>query len=462
MNLNELLTDIVDTQIDIETQGLCLNATNIQTGDVFIALQGQSSHGVDYVDQAIENGCVAVLIDSQDFDCSVPSVRVDNLKQHLPVLASTYYPQAVQVEVIGITGTNGKTSVSYFISQLLNQLGVKNGLIGTLGITHSAVVSNNTTPDIFTLYKTLHQYHQDGIHTAVLEVSSHGLDQNRVAGINFKQAVFTNLTQDHLDYHHSLDEYRDTKLKLFALDSLKSVVINRDNDQHTDFLAISKHTTQTTYSLDEFEKINATTEGFLCQLDGFVFESPLLGRFNLSNVLAALNSVEQLGFERSSIIPLLHHLFPPAGRMHRIKNTLAWVDYAHTPDAIENAINTLQSHYPDHQIRIVFGCGGNRDQDKRAKMGKIASDLASTIVLTNDNPRSEDPQAIIDDILSGIDDSFELDITLDRQLAIETAITTLNENECLLIAGKGHESTQEFKDKTLVLSDIEIAQNAVI
>jgi len=462
MNTDSLLRNIVNTKINIEFHGLCLNAPNIQIGDIFIALQGQSTHGIKYIDQAIENGCVAVLVDSQDFDCSVPSIRIDNLKQHLPTLASTYYSQATQVEVIGVTGTNGKTSVSYFISQLLNQLGVKNGLIGTLGITHSAVVSNNTTPDILTLYKVLHQYHLDGIDTAVLEVSSHGLDQDRVAGINFKQAIFTNLTQDHLDYHHSLDEYRNTKLKLFAFDSIKSVVVNHDDAQHADFLAVSKHATQTTYGLDDFEEINATTEGFLCQLDGFVFEIPLLGKFNLSNVLAALSSVEQFGFERSSIIPLLHHLFPPTGRMHRIKNTLAWVDYAHTPDAIENAINTLQGHYPDYQVRVVFGCGGNRDQDKRAKMGKIASKLANTIVLTNDNPRGEDPQAIIDDILSGIDDSFELDITLDRQLAIETAITTLNENECLLIAGKGHESTQEFKDETLVLSDIEIAQNAVI
>ena len=153
MNLNELLIDIIDTQIDVEIQGLCLNAANIQAGDVFVALQGQSTHGIDYVDQAIENGCIAVLVDSQDFDCNVPSVRIDNLEQYLPALASTYYSEAAQVEVIGVTGTNGKTSVSYFISQLLNQLEIKNGLIGTLGVTHSAAVSNNTTPDILTLYK---------------------------------------------------------------------------------------------------------------------------------------------------------------------------------------------------------------------------------------------------------------------------------------------------------------------
>ncbi|HIC40043.1 MAG TPA: UDP-N-acetylmuramoyl-L-alanyl-D-glutamate--2,6-diaminopimelate ligase [Piscirickettsiaceae bacterium] len=462
MNISKLLTDIVHTQIDIKVQDLCLNAANVQAGDVFVALQGKSTHGIQYIDQAIDQGCVAVLVDSQDFECSVPTIRINNLRQYLPTLATICYPQATQVEVIGITGTNGKTSVGYFISQLLNKLGVKNGLIGTLGISNSHITSHNTTPDILTLYKTLNQYNLDGINTAILEVSSHGLDQNRIAGINFKQAIFTNLTQDHLDYHHTLDEYQQAKLKLFELDSLNCVIVNQDDVQHLDFLKVAKSKTQITYSINDFEKIEATEQGFLCQLDDYVFEIPFLGEFNLSNVLAALNSVEQLGFKRSDIIPLLHHLLPPTGRMHKIKGALAWVDYAHTPDAITNAINTLQTHYPDFKVRIVFGCGGNRDQDKRAKMGKIASKLANTIVLTNDNPRGEDPQAIIDDILSGIDDSFELDITLDRKLAIETAIITLGENECLLIAGKGHESTQQFKDETLILNDIEIAQNAVI
>ena len=462
MNISKLLTDIVHTQIDIKVQDLCLNAANVQAGDVFVALQGKSTHGIQYIDQAIDQGCVAVLVDSQDFECSVPTIRINNLRQYLPTLATICYPQATQVEVIGITGTNGKTSVGYFISQLLNKLGVKNGLIGTLGISNSHITSHNTTPDILTLYKTLNQYNLDGINTAILEVSSHGLDQNRIAGINFKQAIFTNLTQDHLDYHHTLDEYQQAKLKLFELDSLNCVIVNQDDARHLDFLKVAKSKTQITYSINDFEKIEATEQGFLCQLDDYVFEIPFLGEFNLSNVLAALNSVEQLGFKRSDIIPLLHHLLPPTGRMHKIKGALAWVDYAHTPDAITNAINTLQAHYPDFKVRIVFGCGGNRDQDKRAKMGKIASKLANTIVLTNDNPRGEDPQAIIDDILSGIDDSFELDITLDRKLAIETAIITLGENECLLIAGKGHESTQQFKDETLILNDIEIAQNAVI
>jgi UDP-N-acetylmuramoyl-L-alanyl-D-glutamate--2,6-diaminopimelate ligase len=188
----------------------------------------------------------------------------------------------------------------------------------------------------------------------------------------------------------------------------------------------------------------------------------LLGGFNLSNILASLNSVEQLGYERDKIIPLLPKLLPPTGRLQQINKLLVWVDYAHTPDAIYNAITTLKEHFPNHKVRIVFGCGGNRDKTKRAKMGKIASKHADTIILTNDNPRNEDPSAIIDDIKSGIDDSIDLDIILDRKLAIETAVTTLMDDECLLIAGKGHESTQQFRDRIIEINDIDIAQNAAL
>ncbi len=457
MNMIQLLADITPTKIDLEIYGLCLHTADVQAGDVFVALQGKSTHGINYIQQAIDKGCVAVLVDSKDCECSVPSIRINNLKQHLLTLSATCYPQAQQVNIVGITGTNGKTSVAYFISQLLTKLGVENGLIGTLEITNSNATSNNTTPDIFTLYKVLNNYYLKGIKTAILEVSSHGLDQDRVAGLNFNQAIFTNLTQDHLDYHQTLEEYQKTKLKLFKLDSLNCVIINRDDACHKNFLSVSKHTKQITYGLDDFKKIKPIQQGFLCQLEGFVFELSLLGTFNLSNVLAALSSIEQLGFKRTQIIPLLHQLLSPTGRMHKINTGLIWVDYAHTPDALENAITTLQKHYPEHKVRILFGCGGNRDKDKRAQMGNIASTLANSVVLTNDNPRDEDPQAIIDDIMVGIDTHFAPKITLNRRLAIQSAITTLGDDECLLIAGKGGETTQQFEDKILSLDDIQIA-----
>lgn len=462
MNLNELLTDIVDTQIDVVTEGLCLNAANIQAGDVFIALQGQSSHGVNYVDQAIENGCVAVLVDSQDLECSIPSIRIDNLKQYLPTLANKYYSHANQVGIIGVTGTNGKTSVAHFISQLLNKLEVKTGLIGTLGISDNSQQSNHTTPDILTLYRTLDEYANSGINTVVLEVSSHALAQNRIQGLNITQAILTNFSQDHLDYHQTLAHYQAEKLKLFQLDSLDSVILNKDDASFANFQSASSTTTQVTYSINDFDDIKTTEYGFITQLDGFVFEVPFLGKFNLMNVLAAYNALKARGFSALQVAPLLHQLDPPSGRMQKNAQQLIWIDYAHTPDAIEKAIVTLQNHYPEHKIRVIFGCGGDRDKSKRAKMGKITSKLADAIILTNDNPRSESPQAIIDDILSGIDDSYEVIINENRQIAIENAVITLEEDECLLIAGKGHETTQILNHETLESNDNDIVLAAII
>lgn len=459
MNIQQLLHGIIPTEFDFTVKDLCLNSQQIQNGDVFIALQGSEKHGVDYIEQAIDKGCVCVLIDSMQIECSVPTIRIDNLSAHLPALAQQRYSDALKVEVIGVTGTNGKTSVTSFISQLLAQLGVKNGLIGTLGIHNSQQTSLQTTPDILTLYRTLDGYFKDDITTAVLEVSSHGIQQNRIAGLTITHAVFTNLSQDHLDYHQDLKTYQQVKQRLFSLLSVKTVILNQDDGAYADFLKAAKGKEIINFGLEDFDDIKITQQGFLVVLQSYIFEVPFLGEFNLSNVLAAFNTVKSIGFDAQKIIPLLHKLAPPTGRMQKINNRLVWVDYAHTPDAMQNAISTLKQHYPEHKIRVVFGCGGNRDQDKRGKMGKIASKLADTLILTNDNPRSEDLQAIINDILTGIDDSYEVSITLDRQLAIETAVTEIGEYECLLIAGKGHETTQQFKDKTLNLSDIDIASN---
>ncbi len=460
MNLSKLLDGIIETDISISIDGLCLNANNIISGDVFIALQGETTHGANYAQQAIDNGCVVILVDGMDIECSVPSIRIDNLKSHLQTIAARMYAEAQKVEVIGVTGTNGKTSVAYFASQLLDKLGVKNGLVGTLGISNSDIKSNNTTPDIITLYKALDQYYKNNINTAVIEISSHALDQNRIQGLNIKYAVFTNLTQDHLDYHHTLENYKKTKLKLFELESVKSVVINQDDENSIDFINVANDKKQYIYSLEDFDNLSANQYGFLAKLDNFVFELPQLGKYNALNILAALNTVEAMGFDIEKIIPLLPRLIAPIGRMQKINKSKVWVDYAHTPDAIKNAIETIKLHNPDDKVIIIFGCGGDRDQDKRHKMGKVASTYADMVVLTNDNPRSEDPESIINDITSGIDDSINIDITLDRELAIENAIHTLKEDESLLIAGKGHETYQIFKDKTIEFSDIEIAQNA--
>jgi len=462
MEIAQLLTNIVNTKFDIQFTGLSLNASKIQPGDIFVALQGSKSHGADYADQAIDRGCVAILVDAKNLECNVPTIRIDNLSDHLPTLAKTYYSDATKVELIGVTGTNGKTSVAHFISQLLNKLGTNTGLIGTLGIDKNSQQSSNTTPDILTLYRALNEYYQHDIKTAVLEVSSHALAQNRIEGLNITQAVFTNFSQDHLDYHHSLEMYKSEKIKLFQLDSLKSVVLNVDDASFKDFDIASKDVEKFNYSIDDFDDIKISEYGFITHLNGFVFEVPFLGEFNLMNVLAAYNTLKARGFTSEQIIPLLHQLNPPPGRMQKNPQQLIWIDYAHTPDAIEKAIITLQDHYPEHKIRVIFGCGGNRDKDKRAKMGKITSKLADTIILTNDNPRDENPQAIIDDILSGIDDSYEVIITENRQTAIENAVITLGEDECLLIAGKGHETTQIFNHETIESNDNDMVLAAII
>ena len=460
MQVSKLLKGITTSNIEINFNDLCLNSNQIKNKDIFVALSGGKCHGIDYIEQAINLGCVLVLSDIKDFKCTIPNIYIKDLAQHLPKLAANCYPNAKKVQTIGITGTNGKTSVAFFIKQLLDMLNVKSGLIGTLGITNSNCTSNTTTPDILTLYKTLNQYYIDNIKIAILEVSSHSLEQNRIAKINFKQAIFTNLTQDHFDYHHTFENYKQAKLKLFKNDSIDCAIVNKDDAEHYCFLNSAKNKKHITYSIDEFTNIKINKHGFLCQLDNYVFETSLLGKFNLYNMLAALKSLEQLGFSRTKIIMLLHKLSAPKGRMHRIKNSLIFVDYAHTPDAILNAINTLKQHYPNFKISVVLGCGGNRDKDKRAKIGKIISELADLIILTNDNPRNEDPIKIIKDIQSGILNA-NVKVITDRGLAIKAAVSNLKPDECVLVAGKGHESYQIIKNKKIVFDDVKFINSLV-
>ena len=462
MDIKTLLLGIQDTEISINISGLSLNTDNLKDGSAFVALQGENSHGCDHVEQAIDKGCVVILSEGRDIECAVPCIRIDHLSSHIVTLAQRFYQQAQLVKLIGVTGTNGKTSVSSFISQLLEALNVKTGVIGTLGISGSEEKSANTTPDTLTLYRTLERYHQEGVEVAIIEVSSHALIQNRVAGLAFEQAIFTNLTQDHLDYHKTMEDYLEAKGKLFADENTQCAIVNRDDENHDYFLKIASDKRQVSFSIDDFKYCNKNEQGFLCRLDQFIFELPLLGRFNISNALAALTSLRELGYSDDDIMPQLTRITAPLGRMQKIANHNIWIDYAHTPDALANAMSTLREHYPEFKLRVLFGCGGNRDTGKRAKMGKIASELADSVILTSDNPRNEDGQTIIDDIQSGLKEGFEADIILDRELAIQTAITTLSEDECLLIAGKGHETTQTIGAQILPFSDIEVAQNALV
>ena len=462
MNIKHLLLNIKKTTHSFEVSGLSLNSKTLQKGDVFIALQGEKNHGSEYIDNAIENGCIAVLIEDKEIDCTVPTIEIENLKAKLSTLAENFYTHAKKVDLIAVTGTNGKTSVSYFISQLLSSLKIKNGVIGTLGISSSDKKTINTTPDIFTIYRTLQDYSEQGIEIAIIEASSHALVQNRLEGLSFIQGIFTNLTQDHLDYHQTMDNYRDAKGKLFESALTTKSIINRDDDNHDYFLNIAADKGPITFGISDLDLFKSSEKGFICQLNSFVFELPLVGSFNLSNALAAYTSLSCMGHSDESLMPLLAKLSPPPGRMQQLQKSNIWVDYAHTPDALFNALVTFKTHYPEFKIRVLFGCGGDRDKTKRQLMGKIASENADSIILTNDNPRGESPEKIIDDILGGIKVENDVQVILDRKHAIETAVKTLGEDEVLLIAGKGHETTQTIGDQIFQFSDIEVALDAFI
>ena len=461
MDIKLILKNIIKTDTTLDVSGLSLNTKTLNKGDVFVALQGEKNHGVEFIEDAIEKGCIAVLVDGKDFDCKVPSIRVDNLKAHLSTLAQNFYTSAKNVDLIAVTGTNGKTSVSHYISQLLDFMEIDNGVIGTLGMTKTQNKSINTTPDIFSIYSTLEEYSSNKVNIAVIEASSHALMQGRLEGLSFSQGIFTNLTQDHLDYHGTMDNYREAKGKLFQDNFSKKAIINRDDENHQYFLDTSSDKDPITFGIDDLEFYKNSENGFICQLNDYVFELPLVGEFNLSNAIAAYNSVKCLGFSDDQIIPCLAKLSPPPGRMQQLANSNIWIDYAHTPDALDNALSTLRTHYPEFNIRVIFGCGGDRDKGKRQMMGKIASERADSIILTNDNPRSEDPQAIIDDILAGTKVENDVQIILDRGDAIRSAIQSLGEEEALLIAGKGHETTQVIGSKSHPFSDIEVALDAL-
>ena len=462
MDIKILLSNIAETTEAFDVSGLSLNTKTLTKGDLFIALQGEKNHGAEYIDSAIENGCIGVLIEGKDFDCDVPTIRIDNLKPQLSGLAQNFYTKAKDVDLIAVTGTNGKTSVSHYISQLLDFLEVNNGVIGTLGISKVEKKSINTTPDIFSIYSSLEEYSSQGIKLAIIEASSHALIQDRLEGLSFVQGIFTNLTQDHLDYHETMGNYKEAKGKLFTNGFSKKAIINRDDENHQYFLDTASDKDPLTFGIDDLEFFKTSENGFICQLNNYVFELPLIGEFNLSNALAAFTSVKCLGYSEDQIIPFLAKLSPPPGRMQQLENSHIWIDYAHTPDALDNALASLRTHYPEFKIRVLFGCGGDRDKTKRQLMGKIASENADSIILTNDNPRSESPEKIIEDILGGIKVENDVQVILDRKHAIETAVKTLGEDEVLLIAGKGHETTQTIGDQIFQFSDVEVALDAFI
>lgn len=455
-------------------KGLCLDSRLIEPGQLFIAIPGASADGRDYLRHVLASGAVAALAEADGLDFQNPLViPVEGLNRQLSELAGRFYGDpSASLSLTGITGTNGKTTCSLLLAQLFSLAGYPAGVIGTLGcgVVRDGQVAltetGMTTPDAITLQALLADFVNVPVDRVAMEVSSHSLDQCRVSALEFDTAVFTNLSRDHLDYHDDLVSYAHAKSRLFTLPGLAHAVINIDDPVGAEMsLQLPPSVALCTYSLCNpaatvyASDITFSDGGLQAKVitpwgEGLLV-SPLLGRFNLQNLLAVLASACIQGLPLEQVLSVLPDLQSVTGRMEKITNgvgPMVIVDYAHTPAALEQVLLTLREHCKG-QLWCVFGCGGDRDRGKRGQMGAIASQLADRTIVTSDNPRSEKPDEIIADIVRGVAAGAAVDAIADRALAIQSAVWEAADADVVLIAGKGHEHYQLLDAERLPFSD---------
>lgn len=463
---------------DHTIKGIAYDSRVVSPGYLFVAIRGEQMDGHDYVADAILRGAVAVVTED---DVMVPrtvtSIKVADSRIALAKLACAFHRDpASYLNTVGVTGTNGKTTVTHLLRQLLRGHEPDPGLIGTVEyrIGRRVIPATRTTPESTELQAMLEEMIDEQCRTAIMEVSSHALALHRVHGIDFDVAVFTNLTPDHLDFHLDLESYFAAKSTLFTNlgkgEKAGVAIVNIDDKWGRKLAAMSEVTAQViTYGLSEDADVRA--EAIEQSSIGSVFrivspwgeadvQLPMLGRYNVSNGLAAIAAGGVLGLSLDWMVGRLVDAPPVPGRLERIATGrgLVFVDYAHTEDALENVLLTLRNAAVGRKIKLVFGCGGNRDVKKRAAMGKVASRLADYSILTNDNPRKEDPAHITKMIAAGFDRKDQFEIIHDREEAIAAALATLGKDELLLIAGKGHESYQEFASTIVPFDDREVTR----
>lgn len=469
-----------DLLAGLERQGvavarLCTDSRAVEPGDVFLALKGYRGDGRDFIGQAVARGAAAIVYEAGEVaPIPVPHVAAEKLDRLAGELAHLVYGRpSERLWLAGVTGTNGKTSISQWIAQAMCGLGRKCGVIGTLGSGFPGELTPaiNTTPDAVSLHRLLAQFLLQGAAACAMEVSSIGLDQGRVNGAQFDVAIFTNLTRDHLDYHGDIDAYGEAKERLFSLPGLEAAVVNLD-DPFGERLAeqLSGRVRTIGYTLAgrrgaaevlAAEHLEMTATGMAFKVDGVTVEAPLVGRFNASNLLAVIGALLVAGAPFGDIAGILRGIAPPAGRMQTVGGVgqpLVVIDYAHTPDALEQALRALHGTARSRGGRLicVFGCGGDRDTGKRPLMGEVAESLADLVVLTNDNPRGEDPLAILAAIHAGMKEHPVVEP--DRAKAIRNAVKAAAPGDVILLAGKGHEPYQEIAGVRHPFSDLAVAQ----
>lgn len=466
---------------------ISLDSRELGAGGLFAAVAGSRTHGLDYVEQAVARGAAAVLWEPAQVDAEraralcaerdVPLLALEGLGQQLSAIAARFYgAPSRSLRVLGVTGTDGKTSVSQFLAQALSEPQAPCGVIGTLGygLLGTLVESGHTTPDAVSVQRLLADMRDLGAGYAAMEVSSHALVQGRVADVHFDTAILTNLTRDHLDYHGSAEAYAEAKATLFRMPGLARAVLNRDDEFGRRMeRELPEGVARWTYSLRPRERADVVCIRLECLPEGLRMEFvtpkggaglslPLMGRFNAANVAAVLSTLLALGLELDEAMVRLGRLTPVAGRMERFgggEAPVVAVDYAHTPGALAAALDAVRAHC-NGRVWVVFGCGGDRDRGKRAEMGCIADQKADELVLTSDNPRSENPQAILDQILEGVI-GHEPFVVADRREAITLAVTHAGPADVVLVAGKGHESYQLVGSERLPFDDRLVVQQAL-
>lgn len=480
MKLDELIEylkykDLINFK-NVEISGISYNSNTTKKGDIFICLVGEHTDGHEYAQKAIDKGAVALLVEKEVKGVNIPQVQVNSTRHQIADIADRFYSSPSKgINLIGVTGTNGKTTVTHLIQKIIEENGEKCALIGTLGYKLSSDSeyrnAKHTTPQAPELQATLRMIKDiEKIDNVAMEVSSHALEQNRVGGCRFNGAVFTNLTQDHLDYHITMDNYFKAKALLFQrLGEGDFAVINFDDEYSERFLSsINPEVRKFTYGVKRDADVMAKNISFSPNGAEFTLvynnsEYPvnlhLNGMFSVYNVLAAITAAIAMGIDINLSIKALQNIHGVAGRFEVVnKKPLVIVDYAHTPDGLENVLKAAREITPENgKLICLFGCGGDRDATKRPKMGAIAEKLADRIIITSDNPRSENPQQIITDIIAGLKSVSTENVTVepDRAEAISMLKTISNNNDVVVVAGKGHEDYQILKDKTIHFDDRE-------
>lgn len=443
------------------------NSKEIKKGDIFIALNGITKDGHDYIESAIENGAEYIICEKGNYN--KPFLKVDSTKKFLnDFLVNNFLPLIDDMKLIGITGTNGKTTSCFILYQLLNKLNIKAAYIGTLGFYIDSKIKDldNTTPDIITMYNLLLECRKQNVKYVVMEVSSHSLKLDRLHGIKFDYTVFTNLTQDHLDFHKNMTDYLHSKLKLFDKLKENGISITNIDDEFSKYF---KSDNNITYGFNNSDfkilgynlYLDKVKYNFKYKNNTYRAKLNMPGKYNIYNSIISLIILNSIGIPIKKSIKLLNNIILPSGRMEiiKIKNSYAIIDYAHTPDAVLNVLKNV-NEFKKGKVYTIIGCGGNRDKTKRKDMGQISTDYSDYVIFTNDNPRNEKPKDIIDDITSELS-ANNYEIIEDRKNAIKRGISMLKKEDILLILGKGHENYQiingikyHFSDKEEVLKYI--------